>query len=134
MKFICKYEYTHQFSSANHTWSVAGARMGVHLHISEMVDGYKPEYGPRFSGGIEIHYRAPPDYMKDDAPSGNPCWLIHGPCWHDGSSMQATEFWIPFWQENPFDHERMFRALEKELIDRDSGHGRQTVLGLLGEA
>jgi hypothetical protein len=107
--------------------------MGLHLHISEMVDGYKPEYGPETSGGIGIHYRTPPDYMKDDAPSCNPCWLIGGPCWHDGSSMQATEFWIPFWLANRNDHERMFRALEKELNDRDSGYGTPTVLKVIGE-
>lgn len=131
-KFVCKYEYKRPFSWASHTWSVVGARLGLHLHISVMDDKDHKDYGgPRESGGIEIHYRTPPDHMKDDAPYPGACWLLGGPCWHDGSSMQATEFWIPFWKENPHDHERMFRALEKELLDRDAGYGRPTVLEML---
>lgn len=47
------------------------------------------------SGGIETHYRTPPDYMRDDQPSHEHCWILGGKCWHDGSSLAATERWIP---------------------------------------
>ena len=115
-----EYKYTNRFGSAYHTWVVVGARIGMHLHISDQgeEDARKHQI-QRFSGGIEIHYRSPPDYMKDDAPSQMDCWVLGGPCWHDGSSLQAMESWIPFWKSAPHDHERMFRALEHELEERD---------------
>jgi hypothetical protein len=106
-RFTCKYEYTHRFGKPNHCWTVVGRHGAKHLHISPDAD-----YGD--TGGIETHYREPPDYMADDAPSHDQCWLLKAPCWHDGSSMHATEFFIPMWKSAPHDHEGMFRLLQRE--------------------
>lgn len=119
--YVCKYEYTNEFGTVRHIWSVYGARMGVHLHISDLGEERAAKYadGRRYSGGIELHYRTPPDYMRDQAPASKACWLIGGPCWHDGSSLQADERWIPLWQSAPHDHERMFLMLQCELDAHD---------------
>ena len=105
MKYRSKYEFTTDFSTPNHVWTVIGRHLAIHLHISELKD-----HGP--SGGIEYHYREPPEHMKDDAPSQDRCWLLKAPCWHDGSSMQVTDYWIPQWQKSPHDHARMLALLE----------------------
>ena len=106
--YRCTYEYSKPFGSPKHNWSVIGARGAVQLHIT-VVD----KYGP--SGGIEIHYLQPPEYMKNDAPSHDICWLLKCPCWHDGSSLQAEEVWIPRWQDDPHNHDAMFIALQRVL-------------------
>jgi len=117
-----KYEYAKPHTSARHTWSVVGARMGIHLHIEDYGEEHEQKYGRRYSSGLECHYRTAPDYMRDQAPSQKECWLIGGPCWHDGTSFYAEEHWVPMWQDAPHDHERMLRVLREELKDRDGGY------------
>lgn len=117
-KYRCKYNYEVVFDSPRHTWSVIGANAGLHLHIT---DGkrYAQSEDMRYSGGIEIHYRYPPEYMQDQPPSQDKCWLLKCPCWHDGSSLQASEIWIPRWLMDPHDHDRMFRGLCHDLDSRN---------------
>jgi hypothetical protein len=107
--YRCKYEYEYRFGHPQHTWSVVGACGGLHLHIMDY--GADAKYGEQFQGGIEIHYRQPPDYMCDQAPSHDECWLLKQPCWHDGSSLQVSEYWIPLWRVDPTNHVRMFEML-----------------------
>lgn len=124
-----KYEYTRRFGKAYHNWIVVGARIGVNLHITDLGEKDAKEFNcDRYSGGIEVHYRSPSDYMKDDAPSHNHCWVLECPCWHDGSSMQATEFWVPFWLSNPHDHDRMFVALENRLRELDEDQAPASIV------
>ena len=108
MKYRSKYEFAIEFDIPRHVWTVVGRHLAIHLHISELKD-----HGP--SGGIEYHYRQPPEHMKDDAPTQDQCWLLKAPCWHDGSSMQATDYWIPQWQKSPHDIARMFALLEMTM-------------------
>ena len=115
--FGCKYELTRPFSHWRHRWSVVGARMAIELHIEVPPKGAESVMR-EYSGGLEVHYRAPPSYMRDQSPLEK-CHLLGGPCWADGSSLQASEIWIPRWKRSPNDHEAMFAALERELIKRD---------------
>lgn len=110
MKYWSRYEFSNNFDNPHHTWIVIARHLAVSLNISVFKDNP--------SGGIEYHYREPPEHMKDDAPSHNPCSILGAPCWHDGSSMQATEIWIPRWQESPHDHVRMLTFLEAAIEDR----------------
>jgi len=111
MKYHSKYEYSLPFGNPVHVWSVIGRHLAIHLRLTDIKN-----HG--LSGGIELHHREPPEYMADEAPSDIRCELLQGPCWHDGSSMAATEFWIPFWQSAPHDHDRMFAALQAEIEGR----------------
>jgi hypothetical protein len=117
-KYNCKYEYTIQFGQSKHAWYVEGARMGVHVHITESALS-KVEEDYRYYGGIEYHYRTPPSYMKDDAPSHHDCRLLGGICWHDGSSLAATEIWIPRWESNPHDHNGMFNMIIAKMEEEE---------------
>jgi len=67
-----------------HTWSVVGPAGGVHIWACPMPEGFN--YGERFYGGVEVHSR-----HGEGEPHHKNCWLIGGPCWHDGSSLYFSE-------------------------------------------
>jgi len=93
-----------------HLWSVADERGGMHFWvIDKPVDPI---------GGIEIHYHTPPEYMQDSKPCEENCWLLNGPCWHDGSSLWAHEYWIPKLYRNQNSHEWIFEELKEEMDNR----------------
>ncbi len=105
-----KYTWTNPFGSPRHMWELVGPDGGIHFHVT-LTKGYDP------SCGLEIHYRS---RQGDQAPSQTNCWLVGGPCWHDGTSLYASETLWPLIE--PFlrsgDHERIFRILEREADDR----------------
>ena len=115
MKHRCKYEYTNQHGTQNHTWSVISGAAGLHLHIH----GHKvPDREIAWHGGIEIHYRNPPSWSNGCAPTSDDCWLLKCPCWHDGSSLEVDERWIPLWKQDPHGHDFLFSALCSALDQR----------------
>lgn len=73
-------------------WVVVGPKGAVDFHCT-----HGPVDHPIVGriGGVEYHYRTPPDYMRSEAAHHPCCWALDGPCWSDGSSLQATEHWIP---------------------------------------
>jgi len=109
MKYEGYYEYRPcpSTGSARHFWVVVGPLAGVHLWV-EVGNGFP-------FGGFETHYRNPPKYMADDSPSHDNCWVLKCPCWHDGTSLWATEYWIPMWLNHPNDHEFMLVQIDREL-------------------
>lgn len=118
MKWRAKYEYNVPYRSPKHCWSIVGPNGGMHLDITDRGEEYAAKFGKQYTGGISIHYRRPPKYMADHAPSQDQCWLLYAPCWHDGSSL-ALEWWIPFWESAPHDHDRMFQALISDAEQRE---------------
>lgn len=99
-----------------HLWTeelvfcVVGERGGIHFHMKPEqpkqgnIDGY---------GGIEMHSRTP---QYSGQTPGDDCWLLKGKCWHDGSSLQARETWIPLQRRcNELgDYGMLWTALERE--------------------
>lgn len=63
-------------------------------------------------GGIEYHYNAisRPDYLANTKPHTN-CAVNGGFCWHDGSSLWASEWWIP--NILPGGNKRIWDTLER---------------------
>lgn len=44
-------------------------------------------------GGIEVHRRKPATYEAADRPADHGhCSVLGAPCWHDGTSLGASEF------------------------------------------
>lgn len=117
-KFRCQYIFETRWGKPNHTWTALGAQGALHLHITDNGEEHAQKYGDRYIGGIEVHYRTPPEYMADDPPSQDECWLLKCPCWHDGSSLQASEIWIPRWLSDPDDHVSMFEYLTRDAVGR----------------
>lgn len=110
-KYVCEYKYENRFNSPLHSWTCIARHGAIQLRISE----YKPG---EWSGGLEIHYRQPPEYMADNAPSHEKCWLLGQPCWHDGTSLYVSETVIPFWLSDKSNHDRMFEFLQHEARER----------------
>ncbi len=118
-RYRLKYEFAYHYGAPRHTWSAVGAKGAVHLHITAPVKEGDPTHG-----GIELHYRQPPRGMEDIPPSHDDCGLLHQPCWHDGSSLQAEEYWIPLWRQLGNDHAAMLTQLaghaDKMFEDEDA--------------
>lgn len=108
-----KYTWSRPFGSVNHQWELVGPKGGIHFHVA-LIEKYPP------SAGLEIHRFAPADYQKNDPPSQMPCWLLHAPCWHDGTSLYAGETLWPMIKPMLMsgDHETIFRILESEADER----------------
>ena len=114
-KFRCEYTYNRRFDIPRHSWNLIGPKGGMHLHIAGPYT-YSPQ--PEFSAGLETHARIPPDYMRDQAPSHDHCWLLKCPCWHDGTSLYANDHYVPLWLSDQHNHDGMFARLEHEYARR----------------
>lgn len=111
-----KYTFTPSaWGSDNHKWELRGPDGGVHFNASIQRDA---KYPP--SAGLEIHRCAPADYQKGQAPHHIDCPVTGGRCWHDGTSLYASEtLWPMFSVWLQFgDHASVFRSLEIEYDDR----------------
>lgn len=108
-----RYEYSNPFGSPRHHWELVGPEGGIHLHVS-LTEGYGP------SCGLEYHHSARAKYRCDEAPDHKNCPLLGEPCWHDGTSLYASEHVWPYVE--PYlrrgDHEAIFRTLEGEYEKR----------------
>lgn len=91
-------------SSVHHRWEIVGAKGGIHLHVSIMDDHEKY---PDPSCGLEFHHST-----GEGAPGHFNCHLTGGRCWHDGTSLYATETVWPNVKSMMPDHDRIFRYLE----------------------
>lgn len=110
-------EYTYQtlFGSAKHYWQIVGPVGAVHFHASVSIDR---KY--ETSCGLEFHHSARAGMYKTEAPHHLSCPVLGEPCWHDGTSLYATEsLWptIERWLKTG-DHESVFRLLEREYCGR----------------
>lgn len=92
---------------------VAGKEGAIDFHVMD-----SPFESGGKIGGVEFHMRTPPDYMDPSKPSHETCWamLDKGPCWHDGTSLWASEYWIPMLDE--MGEEYVFGELEREYRKR----------------
>lgn len=96
-------------------WIVVGKEGAVDFHCShtDFADCQSPwPQSLGRTGGLEVHYSVPPDYMRDKAPHHEHCWILGGKCWHDGSSLYASEVLIPLLERDG--EEAIWRQLQHE--------------------
>lgn len=74
-----------------HIWSVVGEKGGVHVWAAPQHPDLAKKWGEKFYGGVEVHSRTRLYDFGDGAPNHKDCWLLKGPCWHDGSSLYFSE-------------------------------------------
>ena len=96
-------------------WIVVGTLGAIDFHYSHAHLEVTRRFG--VAGGVEFHYRAAPEYMESDEPSHDQCWILGGRCWHDGTSLWASEYWIPLLQSGG--EAAIWHALEYEYRKRD---------------
>lgn len=115
-----KYVWTAPYTAVSHQWSFIGPLGGISFSASIM-----PEDSPHFMGpscGLEFHHSSRAAHVtgaiRTDAPSHSPCWLLGEPCWHDGTSLYATEHVWPYVEHllKIGDHQAIFRHLEHEYV------------------
>jgi hypothetical protein len=77
-------------------WSVTGELGSISFWVDEMTSEVAKRCGEKFFGGVETHYnkKSKPDYLDIDAHHAS-CLHNGGECWHDGTSLWASEYWIP---------------------------------------
>lgn len=116
-----KYTYFRNASGRPiHQWSAVDQRGGVHVWIEETGIADYPHMG-----GFEVHWRSPPAWAEGKPADKENCWLLKGPCWHDGSSLWASEYWIPRWLEDPHNHDSILDGLGWQL-DKHFGDYNET--------
>lgn len=106
-----KYTWTHPFSSTRHNWEFVGPNGAVNFHVSIMDE---IEKYPDPSCGLEFHH-----LIGSGAPDHVNCPLTGGRCWHDGTSLYASETVWPMVKGmlQMGDHAAVFRYLERIADD-----------------
>lgn len=105
-----------------HRWQVVGPEGGVEFTATFFKEHEEP------SCGLEFHHgpSAQETFFPGQAPHHLRCHLLEGPCWHEGTSLYASEtLWpmVTVWLSNG-DHEQVFSLLEHEY-----GQRFETVMG-----
>ena len=92
------YKATLKSGYLTHQWELTGPRGGI--HVMARPDSLRD--GREWLGGIEGHSPKPREY-DGETPHHEHCWLLQGPCWHDGSSLQFSEQIGPYlpYQDQP---------------------------------
>lgn len=105
---------TRRTSDNQKGWAVVGKHGGIEFWFIEPAqdDPWKERLG-----GVETHQRRPMEYSKSqDTPDHKHCEVIDGPCWHDGTSLWASEHWIPMYEA--CGEEWVWQELETTYLDR----------------
>jgi hypothetical protein len=114
-----KYTWAKPFGSVRHNWSFVGPIGAINFHFT-VTENYP------VTAGLEIHRFEPADYQRKDPPSHLDCELTGGRCWHDGTSLYATNELYPVVESmlRAGDHDAIFRFLELEADNR-FGHAEE---------
>lgn len=84
---VWSYQQTLRGGRITHQWTLASKDGGIHIH-GWRVDG---DGWREWMGGVECHWPTAPEWGSPDKPSHDHCWLLGGPCWHDGTSLYFSE-------------------------------------------
>ena len=107
-----QYTLTRSFGTWQHRYLIECRYGATEFWVSEYdKDGVMAGHEPQ--SGLESHFRQPPDYMAEHAPSHPECHALKAPCWHDGTSLYAQENLLPLWRERRSEME-VFDWLDRE--------------------
>lgn len=91
-------------------FAVISERAAVHFWVEPNWEDNEKSWG-----GVEFHER-PSDGRE---PDNDDCWLLNGPCCHDGSSLMASERVIPMFHRcceiGDGDYEPVWAFIESAL-------------------
>lgn len=92
---------------------VIGDEGAIHFHLMESSEDSRKIFGERYWGGIEIHSKKQM-YDWSEQPTSDNCWILGCQCWSDGSSLMATDWYIPEWEfcQRIGDFESLWLSLE----------------------
>lgn len=85
-----------------HMWTLKGLKGGIHIWARENDCKWQEKWGGRYIGGVEYHSPVPVyEWQTADNPDHADCFLLGGPCWHDGSSLYFSERIEPMLRNGP---------------------------------
>jgi hypothetical protein len=98
-------------------WCVSCTHGSISFWFVELSDDKKLSYGEKGYGGVEVHYneKSKPEYLSEGSYHEQ-CLQNNGKCWHDGSSLWAIEYWIPYVM--PKGDDSIWRKLESTALER----------------
>ena len=97
------------------TWSAVGPAGGIHIWAQTHSQDAQRTYGEYFYGGVEVHFRKSP--YGEEKPHNDHCWLLKGPCWHDGSSLYFSERIEPLLRCSDPEGPAIMSYMQAELAD-----------------
>ena len=113
MEVLRRIERTPKNGTQRHSFAVVGTKGAVEFwfHTDSME-----------CSGFEVHSRSGEGHWTNmpDHPSHLKCELLDGPCWHNGTSLWASEFWVPLYEAGGPD--AVWRRLEREYPERFNKH------------
>jgi len=94
VKFVRKY---FEYPDGRKEWCVTGDFGSLSFWATEVSEQSKSIFGADYYGGVETHYneKSKPNYLGENS-SHDDCICNAGKCWHDGTSLWASEYWIPY--------------------------------------
>lgn len=104
-----------EYPSGRREWGVTGKKGSISFWIVKS----SLDWAEEFYGGVETHYREEnrPDYLKDGKHEF--CAHNEGVCYHYGTSLWASEYWIP--NVLPFGDSAIWRRLESHYYETFEG-------------
>lgn len=112
-----KYIWSKPFGTVKHHWELIGPLGAVHFHAAQYRES-------DWSCGLEFHHTDACN-IRDRAPDHINCPMTGGRCWHDGTSLYASEHLWPsieaYFRDG--DHDMIFRILEREADQHFADYG-----------
>lgn len=104
------------WGSTVHKWETVGPKGAVHFTANY----YKNDTGDEPSCGLEFHHFEAGEHFIGQAPHHLDCPLTGGRCWHDGTSLYASETLWPRIKYSLKDgeHDVVFGILQYEYTSR----------------
>lgn len=85
-------KYGYDKKGDRHFWFAKGDMGAAHIWAVQHDPKRAASYGEKYWGGIECHSPKPIyEHSEESKPHHDNCWLLEGPCWHDGSSLQFSD-------------------------------------------
>lgn len=95
-----------------YTWAMVGPKGAVHIWAQTTSDEYAERFVDRYIGGVECHWPA-----GDEEAHHADCWLLKGPCRHDGSSLYFSDHIAPMLSPENIEGETIASYTQSELHD-----------------
>ena len=107
------FEKTEPYSGLpRYTWALVGPDGGVHIWAQTNSAESAARFGDIYFGGVECHWPA-----GADEPHHAYCWLLKGPCRHDGSSLYFSDYIAPMLSPENVEGENIASYVNAELLD-----------------
>ena len=90
-------------------WTVVGPKGAVHIWAVAQTTA---RLGARYYGCVECHWP-----VSADEEHHADCWLLNGPCRHDGSSLYFADYIAPMLSPENIEGENITRYIQSKLHD-----------------